>query len=296
MNRKITFLALMLCLFGIRYRAYAQAPQLFNYQAVARNGSSILSNQSINLQFTIHDQTTNGTTLYEETQVATTNTYGIFTAKIGGGIVEAGTFSAVDWSSGPKYLEVDIDETGGSNFVTMGTTQLISVPYALNAGNGVPPGTIIAFGGANVPAGWLFCDGSTESVTAYPALYSAIGTAWGNANNNSQQFNVPDLRGEFLRGVNGTTANNVGVIAANDPDASSRITLTGGNVGNNVGSLQSDTLKSHHHTLTFYNGPAGVTNIDNPNSNGDAANYNTSDFGGLETRPKNAYVNYIIKY
>jgi len=103
--------------------------------------------------------------------------------------------------------------------------------------NGIPYGTIIAYGGENAsdpPTGWVYCDGSGLSSANYPNLYAAIGTSWGG---NSTTFLVPDLRGYFLRGVD----DGAGV----DPDAQTRLPSTstnGGNSGDNVGSLQLDQV------------------------------------------------------
>lgn len=114
---------------------YAQAPDMFNYQAVARNSNgTIIPNQAIGIRFTIHDGSPSGTNVYQETQTQTTNSLGLFTAAIGGGTVVTGTIASVNWSSGSKYLEVEIDPTGGTTYTITGTSQLLSVPYALSSG------------------------------------------------------------------------------------------------------------------------------------------------------------------
>lgn len=79
-----------------------------------------------------------------------------------------------------------------------------------------PSGTIIAFGGATAPEGWVLCDGSTLNRTTYSALYSAIGNAWGSGDGSST-FHLPDLRGKFLRGrVNINTVTGSGTAATNN--------------------------------------------------------------------------------
>ncbi|CAN5468025.1 hypothetical protein BH11BAC1_BH11BAC1_30220 [soil metagenome] len=114
---------------------FAQAPQALNYQAVARDGSgNILASQAATVRYTIHDVSAAGATIYQETQSITTNQFGLFTANIGNGTVISGTFSTIDWSLNSKYLQVEIDLGGG--FVDMGTSQLLSVPYALFAASG----------------------------------------------------------------------------------------------------------------------------------------------------------------
>lgn len=150
-----------------------------------------------------------------------------------------------------------------------------------------PPGMISAYAGGGAPTGWLLCDGSAVSRTTYSALFAAISVFWGQGNG-ATTFNVPDLRGYFLRGVDGS--------AGIDPDKLTRTAIaTGGNTGNNVGSYQTDQIVSHNHSYGYRqreqtNASAG--------SNGytfDSGTVTTGSTGGNETRPKNAYVNYIIK-
>jgi hypothetical protein len=115
----------------------AQAPQAIPYQAVARdNSGNLIINQSVSLRFTIHDVTTTGTIVYRETQSKTTNSLGLFTANIGQGTVVNGNFSTIDWETGSKFMQVELDVTGGTNYIDMGTQQMLSTPYALNAANG----------------------------------------------------------------------------------------------------------------------------------------------------------------
>lgn len=154
-----------------------------------------------------------------------------------------------------------------------------------------PVGSIIAFGGTVAPAGWLLCDGTSFPINQYPDLYAVIHNNFGGTV--GATFNLPDLRGRFLRGVDG--------IAGNDPDKVTRTAMnTGGNTGNNVGSVQSDELKSHNHANAHLNPTVKVAGGTNHFSSFDPTQYSyngyTLNTGGLETRPKNVYVNYIIKY
>ena len=129
---KIKFSLGVMLSFFVVYAAWAQAPQLLNYQAIVRNaqGQPITSGV-VNVRFTIHNGSQTGGIVFQETQLDTPNQFGLITAEIG----RSGTLSGVNWTNGPKYLEVDVDVTGGTNFADMGTTQLLSVPYALFAGN-----------------------------------------------------------------------------------------------------------------------------------------------------------------
>lgn len=131
MKQGIAFFIASLIAVGI----YAQAPEKFNYQAVVRDKSgNALTNQSIVLRMSIHESSATGTIVYQEIQNVTTNKLGIVNIQIGGVNPENGyDFSKLDWSSKSKYIQIEIDYEGGSNFVDMGSTELLSVPYALYA-------------------------------------------------------------------------------------------------------------------------------------------------------------------
>jgi len=121
----------------------AQVPQQINYQAVARNAVGlVLANQSVSVRFTIHDATPTGAIDYQEVQTGlSTNQFGLFTCAIGAGApVGSYTFPAIVWGTNAKYLQVELDPSGGTNYVDMGTTQLNAVPYALYAASS-PAGT-----------------------------------------------------------------------------------------------------------------------------------------------------------
>jgi len=112
----------------------AQTPEAFNYQGVARDaGGDALANTAIGVQFQLHQGTAVGTVVYSETHSPTTNDLGLFSLEVGNGTPGTGTFAAIDWSAGPYFLEVGLDPTGGSSYVSVGTQQLLSVPYALHA-------------------------------------------------------------------------------------------------------------------------------------------------------------------
>ncbi len=116
--------------------AFAQTvPQKLNYQAVARNSSgTTLVNQTIAVKAEIVDSNQT-TVLYAERQLATTNKFGLFTLQVGGGTTLSGNFSTINWAAGKKYIRTSIDLAGGTAYVLMGMSQLLSVPYALYAGS-----------------------------------------------------------------------------------------------------------------------------------------------------------------
>jgi hypothetical protein len=113
--------------------SFGQAPESFKYQAVVRDaGNLILNNQAVGVQLTIQQGSVGGTAVYTETFVPTTNAYGLVNLEIGTGTT-TDNFSTIDWSNGPYFIETAIDVTGGTSYAVMGTSQLMSVPYALYA-------------------------------------------------------------------------------------------------------------------------------------------------------------------
>jgi hypothetical protein len=115
----------------------AQAPQGINYQGVARNVQGVeLTNQLIGIELSVLNGSANGTVVYTEQHSVTTDGGGLFTLTIGLGTPTIGTFTAINWAvGGGKWLKVSMDANGGSNFQLLGTSQLLSVPFALFAGN-----------------------------------------------------------------------------------------------------------------------------------------------------------------
>jgi hypothetical protein len=140
----------------ITLTSFAQSPESFNYQAVVRDGSgTILANQAVGVRITLHQTTASGTIAYRETFAPSTNAFGLINLAIGTGTVVSGVFANIDWSAGPYFVEVAIDPSGGTSYVAMGTSQLLSVPYALYAKNGFFKKTTngIHYGVGNVGVG-----------------------------------------------------------------------------------------------------------------------------------------------
>ncbi len=129
MGRKIT--TLFLC-FLISTVTISQPPQAFKYQAVVRDAAGdIISNQTVDIRISIRDGAPGGTIVYQETFTETTNQFGLVNLEIGNGTPVTGTFSGIDWGSNSKFLETEIDPDGGNNYISLGTSELLSVPYAL---------------------------------------------------------------------------------------------------------------------------------------------------------------------
>lgn len=230
------------------------------------------------------------------------------------------------------WLEIEVNGT------SLGRTKLSAVPFAIEANRAneltpaaanalVPTGTVVAFGGRadRVPTGWLLCDGRSVTRAMYPALFDAIGTAHGGDGTN---FNLPDYRGRFLRGVD--------TGAGRDPDRAARTAPNaGGNSGDAVGSVEGGATGlpttafsaleagNHNHTGAtgtearfggaglVYDGILGGFSVPFTGSvvfsttgrgqshvhgiSTDGAHTHTIAGGDRETRPVNAAVNFIIK-
>lgn len=131
--KKITLALLLLGSFTI---LFAQAPQKMNYQSVIRKADgTLLSNTLIGIKTSVLLGSETGTASYVETQTTTTNNNGLATIVIGGGTPITGTFSGIDWGAGSHFIKTEIDPAGGTNYTISGTSQLLSVPYALYAGS-----------------------------------------------------------------------------------------------------------------------------------------------------------------
>ncbi len=113
---------------------FSQAPNAFNYQGVARDLSGApLPNQLISLRIAILQGSASGIEVYKETHASTTNNLGLFNIQIGMGSPLSSPFASIDWKNGNHFVQIEMDESGGSDFKLIGTSQLLSVPYALYA-------------------------------------------------------------------------------------------------------------------------------------------------------------------
>jgi len=141
-------------------------------------------------------------------------------------------------------------------------------------GGGIDAGGVIAVGVSTIPNGYLKCNGSTISRTTYSSLFAVLGTVYG-VGDGSTTFNLPDLRGEFIRGW----ADNRSV-----------------DTGRVIGSTQVDDFKSHNHKqysiAINISTSTGAGHYSSTTSN----SANTSSTGGSETRPRNVAMMYVIKY
>ncbi|MBL7765596.1 MAG: hypothetical protein JNJ58_05855 [Chitinophagaceae bacterium] len=130
-NIQLLFTLLMLLMGSM---AYAQAPQKFNYQGIARDAKgNPVAKQQLAIKLSVLPTIDATVSEYEETQLVTTNEFGLYTLQIGAGTAISGEMKNVKWETGNKYIRVAIDPKGGTDYVDAGTTQLLSVPYAIYA-------------------------------------------------------------------------------------------------------------------------------------------------------------------
>ncbi|MCB2220759.1 MAG: tail fiber domain-containing protein [Bacteroidetes bacterium] len=137
--KKIAFI-ILLALIAFK-PILSQSPQAFKYQAVARdNAGNSLSNQLVSFRMSVLQGSATGTSVYTETHQTTTNGFGLANLEIGNGSAVSGSFGSIDWSTGIYFLKIEMDPSGGSSYQLMGSSQLLSVPYALYSENTANPG------------------------------------------------------------------------------------------------------------------------------------------------------------
>lgn len=292
----------------------SRVPRLVPYVGTLSQGGSAAAGP-VDLAFSIFDGPAAGARRVwpssggPETHLAVSLAHGRFSVALGSQIPLPDTL----WDSSERYLEVSV---GGQ--VLGGRQRLLSVPDAIQAARAesavgglraeldslvTPPGSVMAYAGSGEPAGWLFCDGRALPRTGqYASLFASIGTTHGQGDG-ATTFNLPDYRGRFLRAVDGASGN--------DPDRATRSPMaTGANSGNSVGSVQDSAFRDHTHAEGQWGGCRSGSGAWGPFSgsggfwdpascqgnNGRFAGDTFGAGGGLETRPTNAYVNYMIRY
>jgi hypothetical protein len=192
---------LLICTVGFS-SVFAQSPEKLSYQAVIRDASNhLIANSAVGMKTSILQGSATGTPVYVEiyNPNPATNANGLVTVEIGGGIPLSGTFANINWANGPYFIKTETDPSGGTNYTVSGTSQLLSVPYALHAktaevvgdhthGNLTNDGRIGAAEGRIITTGPGGIVQATAGTTTGEILYWN-GSAWVNvAHGNSGQF------------------------------------------------------------------------------------------------------------
>ena len=293
--KKVALVAVFLVM---KQLAFAQAPWVFPFQAVARYpNSGVIASKAIKVRFTIKDASTTGTTVYQETQSPTTSALGLFSVNIGsGGTSVTGTISTLTWGTSLKFLQVEMDTTNaGTSYVSLGTQQLLSVPYALNAASVGPlpsdltvNGILFGRGGGNLIGNVAFgpsalsnnTSGTSNTATGPYALnanttgnYNTANGYGALSNNTTGSNNIATgsyaLYSNTTGGQNGAT----GYFALYSNTTGSQ------NVANGYSALSSNTTGSQNVAngyAALQNNTTGYFNI----ANGPGAlQYNTTGYG-----------------
>lgn len=141
---------------------HAQAPAKFNYQGIARDASgNAIAAQPVGLKISILDGNAAGPVVFSETHTPTTNSYGLFVVTIGAGTLVSGDINTIAWGVGGKWIKIEMDPAGGAAYTNLGTSELLSVPYAMYANSGVGAPGPQGPAGATGPAGAAGAPGAT---------------------------------------------------------------------------------------------------------------------------------------
>lgn len=178
----------------IALSSWAQAPQKMSYQAVVRNASNNpVVSSAIGMKISILQGSASGTVVYAETQNVTTNANGLVSIEIGTGTLVSGNFTTIDWSAGTYFIKTETDPTGGTSYTISGTSQLMSVPYALHAK------TAQSITGTITETDPLYSASVAKKVTAADTTKWTTAFGWGNHATQSYVKNTsPTVSGNMM--------------------------------------------------------------------------------------------------
>lgn len=180
---------------------FGQAPEKMSYQAVIRDANNALvTQQLIGVRISILLNSVAGTPVYTETQTVNSNSNGLISIEIGTGTT-TDNFSIIDWSNGLYFIKTETDPTGGTNYTITGTSQLLSVPYALHSN------TTDSIAGGIVEADPLFLNSVANGITTTDTINwntDLVNDADNDPTNENQQLSIS---GDSISISNGNTIN-----------------------------------------------------------------------------------------
>jgi hypothetical protein len=209
---KITKTVFIIAAFFSIQALWAQAPQKMSYQAVVRNSANeLIANGNVGIKISILQSSPVGTVVFSETHTAVTNVNGLTALEIGGGTLVSGDFSTINWANGPYFIKTETDPLGGTNYTIVGTSQLLSVPYAQFASKTNPsyPAVLTSQGGGSSESlrnVWVDCPGVSVIV---PETGKYLLTFHGNVDNNSVYYS-------FNTGADSSCYVKIGVVGGID--------------------------------------------------------------------------------
>jgi len=284
--KKITLLSTF-CFLLLTLVVKAQTPpNAFNYSAVARNAAGQpIATTTIGIQVTILKTSPTGASQYSENHFVNTDAFGLFNLVIGAGAVQSGSMATIDWSNDNYYLKVGMDATGGTNFLTMGTTQLLSVPYAMYAksagsvsgGTGITITSVSSAGDTlYLSNGQSFVAGGNGGGTGALVLPTITTNAVTGITSNSATF------GGAISNANGNQIMERGIVYSTSPNptlGSNKIVI-----GNGIGTFDTISAWSYQYAhllnpnTTYYVRAYAVTE-NNISAYGNEVSFNTLSVG-----------------
>ena len=263
----------------ITLNVFAQSPQKMSYQAVIRDaGNKLVTGHAVGMRISILSGSPTGTPVYIETQAPTTNANGLVTIEIGSVSPVTGTFAGIDWSAGPYYIKTETDPTGGTNYTITGTSQLLSVPYALYAKTSETPSNAVTITGNQTITGIKTFSTdllvneltigkgngpqTTNTALGYHALNSNT-TGWGNTAIGYTAL-TPNTTGY------GNTANGYAALSSN--------TTGYNNTANGVQALYLNTTGQSNTAYGYYSLYSNTTGSNNTANGVEALYFNTTGY------------------
>jgi len=255
--KKLSFLAASL----VSTFAFSQSQDAMSYQAIIRNSSNeLVKNQNVGMRFSILKGSATGTVVYSETQTQSTNSNGLVTVKIGAGTSVSGSYSTINWGSDTYFIKMETDPNGSANYTITGTSQLLSVPYALYAktsGSSLPgPAGATGATGAQGIAG-------IQGVTGATGAQGVTGPT-GSAGMNGVTGATGPQGIQGVTGPTGSTGAN-GVTGATGPQGIAGIQgVTGPQGIQGVQGVTGPTGSAGANGVTGATGPQGIQGVTGP--------------------------------